>query len=179
MQSKARVHAVELSRWLSEALTMRRRILLVAFALSLCGCGEQPDAPAREYRRWTDQWIVRLGLPFFGIEPCRGLSKHLPYEECLKISRPQQWHGVWVTGEGERFCPGATTQCPGARPSTELWFNERTFRSRPQISGKMNEKYAVEFVGRRTDYPVGSAWARHYEIIVDQMISMKDIGPDD
>jgi hypothetical protein len=62
------------------------------------------------------------------------------------------------------------------QPRYELWWNRRMFTHRPQIGARMSRSYALDFVGRRTKYDVGG-WGQHYEIVVDRLISMKDLGP--
>jgi hypothetical protein len=153
---------------------MKRQVGFLALALALQACHRAYEAPPQSYRSWKDQWIVRLGLPGLGIGPCKNTAE---YDECYKMQPVQRWRGVWLTQfEDERFCPGRTQTCAAdGQPWNELWFNTRTFTSRPQIRAKGNRKYAFEFVGRRTKYPV--AGIHHYVIVVDRLISMKDLGP--
>jgi hypothetical protein len=165
---------------------MKRQIALLMMALSLPACQRTPMPPAESYRSVTDQWIVRLGLPTIGIWPCRdrhkktgGTKVHVPLEEgCYKMEPSQQWRGVWATEfEAHRFCPGAAESCPwDNRNLYELWWNTRVFTDRPQIGAQLGRRYELAFVGRRTKYRVGT-WSPHYEIVVDRLVSMRDLGP--
>jgi hypothetical protein len=94
------------------------------------------------------------------------------------MAPPQRWRGAWVTQfESEHFCPGDAFECSSEKHEEyDLWFDKKVFTDRPQIRAKVNRKYALDFIGRRTEYPI-AGWGRRYEIIVDHMISMKDVGP--
>jgi hypothetical protein len=161
-----------------------RRVLIVALALS--ACERLPTGPPDSYQDWKDQMIVRLGLPNVGIWPCRdheeissGEKVHvsMPVDECYKMERSRRWRGTWVLGPGEhdeQFCPGGTAVCAlKSRPGYTLDWHRH-----PIGDVGWSKRYEVDFVGRRTSYPVDMFPAGEpYVIVVDRLNSMRDLGP--
>jgi hypothetical protein len=155
---------------------MQWRVGLATVALFMEGCNPTSNAPAKSYRSLTDQWIVRLGLPRVGIWPCK--DDKLDFDECYKMEPSREWRGLWVTQfEDYHFCPNAEQTCASAKqPRYRLWWNRKVFTHRPPVGAKTNRSYELEFIGRSTKYSV-DGWDSHNEIVVDRLISMKDLGP--
>ena len=155
---------------------MRWRALVIgSFGIAVAACQRMPTAPPQSYKHLSDQWIVRLGLPAVGVWPCDGAR--LDYDECYKMQPAQRWSGTWVTEfESFHFCPGASVPCAWRdQPRYELAWNRRVFTQRPQIKADVGKVYAVDFVGRRTAYRT-DGWAPAYVIVVDRLISKRDLG---
>lgn len=129
--------------------------------------------------------IVRLGLPNVGIWPCpdqeevnSGEKVHvsMPVDECYKMRPSQRWRGIWSLGPGEhdeQFCPADTPVCSSKDRQGYILDWRRTHIGDTEWS----KRYEVDFIGRRTKYrqemfPAGEP----YVIVVDRLISMKDIG---
>jgi hypothetical protein len=143
--------------------------------LALCGCQLSGGDPAEAYRRWSDRMIVALGLTSVGMHTCKAEDE---IDDCVKMLPKHRWQGLWVTEfEGDRFCPGTMKACSWEKqPRYELWFNRKVFTGRPQIKAEMYRVYALDFEGRRTQYKT-DRWSPHYEIVVDHLIAMRDLGP--
>lgn len=156
---------------------------ILTLGLGLAACHRVQIPPAQSYKSSTDQWIVRLGLPYIGIWPCRKEDKELrftPTDECLRMQPARRWRGVWVLGpyaEGEQFCPNSPVPCRWEkRPRFELEWNPRMFKGAPQVRADWGRTYLIEFVGRRTAYQDYN-WQGDYTIMVDRLVSVKDVGP--
>jgi len=152
---------------------MNRRVSMGAIALALCACqGRGP--PANAYKRWTDQWIVRLGLVNVGIYPCP-VSDLDP--ECLKMDPPRRWKGLWYNEfEGSRFCPEPAQQCGPDTPGDKIYL-DWSFSFPPKWKGlPLNRVYAVDFIGRRTSVR-GNYAGSSYFIMGNRLISLKEIEP--
>lgn len=175
------MHVVETGRYLGHAC-MIRTISVAAVLLACSACGKQPQrTPTQAYIYWGDR--LRASAPTVVesiFPPCTKKYDRYraptPMDECYKLQAPQRWQGIWVTEfEEYRFCPAPAQTCSGyEQPRYSLWLNTKVFGHRPQIAGTANHSYSIEFIGRRTEYRVG--WAPHYEIVVDKLISMKDLG---
>lgn len=153
--------------------------------LSVSAC-DRPSNEARDYQHLTDRWIVRLGLPIVGIQPCRGRTRMEngskfelppPVDECYEMQPSRHWTGIWTLGPGEhdeQFCPTGAGACSlKSRPSYTL-----DWRRHPIGNVGWSKRYEVDFVGRRTSYPLKMLIGDEtYVIVVDRLNSMKDLGP--
>jgi hypothetical protein len=171
---------------LNEAAGMQRQIALLMMALSLPACQRVSTEQADSYQHWTDQTIVRLGLPNVGIWPCAdheetalGEKVHVspPIYECYKMQPSQHWRGIWVLGPGEhdeQFCPGRTDACAlESRTSYMLTWNRSIHARGPRERGT----YTIDFSGRRTTYPLEfKFFERGYVIVIDHLNSWKKVG---
>jgi hypothetical protein len=172
---------------LADALDMLQvmiRTIAVAAALLTCtACGKQPQrTPATAYVHWGDR--LRASAPAVVesiFPPCtKKNGRYLdptPIDECYKLQAPQRWRGIWVTEfEGYRFCPAPAQTCSGyEQPRYSLWLNPKVFGHPPQIGVTLDHSYSIGFIGRRTQYRVGG-WAPYYVIVVDRLISIRDLG---
>jgi hypothetical protein len=152
---------------------MRTGILL----LLLIGCDQRQakmsDAEMHKLRAeapyLTEACLERISL--------NGIESLAPNEDCSQRLPPRRWHGLWRNDfEGSLFCPAPAQECTnGGRPLSErIWLE---LEPRPAIV-RDGALYAVEFIGRRTAR--GSPYAGSgypQDIIVDRMISMKELQP--
>jgi len=93
-----------------------------------------------------------------------------PLDECVKFDPSRKWQGVWRNEfEGSRFCPAPARKCSFSSPGDRIWLDVR--KSPDQTL------YAVDFIGRRTAVKgaYGHMGVFDYELIVDRMISIKQI----
>ena len=144
---------------------------MVTVTLLVSACHRYPEPPAESYQRWTDQMIVRLGLRHLHIYPCASSSR---VDECYKMQPPRRWRGVWMTYfEANRFCPGARYCSREKTPRFDLVWTRQALRDRAPLHLKTGSIYAVDFIGRRAEYPV-STLKRAYPIVVDRLISVEE-----
>ncbi len=117
--------------------------------------------------------IIRLGLQNVHVLPCEGAKQ---IDECFKMRPLRRWSGAWITSfEAYRFCPGKSFCSWDKEPRYDLSWSCEVLKDRSQIRVKTETVYAVEFIGRRTEYPIAS-FGREYPIVVDRLISMKEVG---
>ena len=101
----------------------------------------------------------------------------LPTDQCFKMTQPQRWQGVWRNEfEGSRFCPAPARGCTDEMPGDRVWLTFKEDSPYYAIEGR-GGAYAIDFVGRRTLYRgmQGHMGGSDYEIIVDRVISMKEV----
>jgi len=99
----------------------------------------------------------------------------LPTDQCYKMTEPERMRGFWNDEfEASQFCT-APEKC--FYPNSETWLEFADPKmQRREPTGTL---YAVEFIGRR---PLYSGSFGHFgmftnDVIVDRMISMKEIQP--
>ena len=97
----------------------------------------------------------------------------IPLDQCVKMDAPKRWKGLWRdASESSQFCAAPAASCPLTIPATQLAVDRVTKKSTGAV-------YAVDFIGRRTSYQGSYGWLGQYDrvIIVDRMISMKELRP--
>lgn len=160
---------------------MRKRAAMVLSTMLLAGCRDY-GSPAGAYRNWGDRLAVATGLRAMGLVwPCKH-KKHdqdigdfyegTPLDECYKMDQPRRWRGVWRNEfEGSRFCPAPAKKCSMSSPGEMIWLD---------VSKSPDQTlYEVDFIGRRTAVKgrYGHMGGFDHELIVDRMISMRQIEP--
>jgi hypothetical protein len=159
--------------------------LLLACALPLFGkaafAGLSDRLPAAAYLNPVDQKIAKTGKCVAGRPfPCsvekteRGVKviESLPTDRCVRMLPAQHWKGIWINAfEGSQFCPAPAKTCPAASREDVIWLTPE------RLHGLRDGMYAVEFVGRRTEYKgqYGHLGMSDHEIIVDEPISVRTL----
>jgi len=135
----------------------------------------------------------RLGKGYSGPMPCEyekielgnRVLASLPTDQCYKMTPPQRMTGLWSDAfEASEFCPAPAQQCPDesakrvADPYPRLYGNFEP----PSLPGAKDTPpgglYAVDFIGRRTEYaPSGGTSEADKIVVADRMISIKEIKP--
>jgi hypothetical protein len=184
---------------------MLRRIVLLSCVL-VAACHRQPQHPQEDritdpkklavlreaytpeaYLRPEDQAkAAKLRSGFSAPIPCAydavelgtPVIKSLPTDQCFKMTKPQEWKGLWRNDfEGSRFCPEPARECTDQTKGDPIWL---TFPKPPEneMQGR-GGLYVVDIIGRRTLYPgmQGHMGMSKYEMIVDRVISMKEVEP--
>jgi len=105
-----------------------------------------------------------------------------PTAECFQMTASQRWSGLWRNDfEGSLFCPAPAKTCGyvarGRRSEPSIWLDFGRPPSAEFSPKQHGGLYAVEFIGRRTAIPGhhGHMGVFDAEMIVDQLISMKEI----
>lgn len=113
-----------------------------------------------------------------GIEAATG-----KIEDCYKFDPPRRWKGLFFTGfEVSRFCPEPARECSDDTPGEHIWLAQGPSIQIPRRNGESGpepELFRVDFIGRKTTYPGGHGHtgASEEEIIVDRLISLKQVEP--
>ena len=146
------------------------------------------------YRHWGDTLAVAVGLRDLGIVwPCYVKEGGtgavvaygmIPLDQCYKFDRPQRMRGLWRNEfEGSQFCTEPAKECSwpeiDKRSQPVVWLDlakPLPAELRPARGGGL---YAVDFIGRRTSYrgAYGHFGMSDYAVLVDRMISMKELEP--
>ena len=153
------------------------------------GCvqaGPDDKLPSNAYLDPIDQKISQSGIeqpgrPF----PCareksdseRTYIETLPIDKCVKMLPAQRYHGLWRNDfEASQFCPAPAGECTFQRAKERVWL---TFARDPLgfHRDRFGGLYEIEFFGRRTKYKgaYGHLGASDYEVIVDRIVSMREI----
>ncbi len=162
-----------------------RGVLLAAIVSLVAACHHRKPAFSDEMMRQ-----IRADTPGM-TETCleklrwggiRALDNY-PFSQCFKFGKPRRWTGLWINAfEGSQFCtiPYRKT-CP---PPGEGSYNDMiwlTFSAQPSIQDRLRSGgvYQVDFIGRRSDGAgnFGQFGMYRNEVIVDRMISMKEVRP--
>jgi len=170
-----------------------RKWIAVA-VLGLAGCEKAPEAardmisPPAAYANFSDRVAAQMllwGLP--SQLPClrnryTEAETLMSDDECFRHLAPERFHGLWRDDpRGARFCPSPARTCTrmsaGARIHLEL--KEAWALNLPVLGG--GALYAVDFIGRRSAhsgrYTPYLADGYPEEIVLDRMISMKELEP--
>jgi len=99
-------------------------------------------------------------------------------DECTQRGPPKRWRGLFRNAfEGQVFCPAPARECPIAAPNEQVWLD---LGSRPAALRDVppGGLYEIDFVGRSTTRGTPmSAYGYDQDIILDRMISLKEIEP--
>ena len=102
-------------------------------------------------------------------------------EICYRMTPPERWRGLWRNEfEGSRFCPAPARECShdttGERILLEYSFGVTDTRPR-KSKVPFGGLYDVDFVGRRTAVKGHYSSLYDHDLIVDRMISVKEVEP--
>ena len=118
----------------------------------------------------------RLGVPW--AYPCQDPGR------CLKYDGPRRMKGLWRNDfEGSQFCPAPAKTCgyvmSDKRTNPVIWLDFSVSLPADHKGNGLGGLYAIDFIGRRSAYPgyYGHMGVFDEEVIVDRMISMKEIEP--
>jgi hypothetical protein len=150
--------------------------------------GPDEDRPPEAYVDPVDQQIARTGKGISGRPfPCERekLADGIRYIEgvaldaCVRMSPSQTFRGLWRNEfEGSRFCPAPAQECTFHTNGDKIWL---TFPKdlRPYNIEASGGLYELEFVGRQTMHRgfSGHLGVSDHEIIVDRLISMRELQP--
>jgi len=95
-------------------------------------------------------------------------------DKCSKMEPQRRWSGLYVTGfEWSRFCPAPAHDCSDKSPGQYIALDHSSAVDLPAYAGEESPPlYTIEFVGRKTVFPIDAPNMPIYEIVVDRMISM-------
>lgn len=104
----------------------------------------------------------------------------LPTDQCYKMRAPQRMRGVWIDEfEGSQFFPNRSVAPPRLAAHPWIWLSVERGKLPRRYRALAPEGRAmlIEFIGRRTLYrvPSGHMGLYDYEIIVDRVISARDV----
>jgi len=162
---------------------MRGALPLVLTVVGVAGCNDQ--TPASAYRSWTDRVVVAAGLSD-AFWPCyvkqRGGHSDsyasIPTDQCFKMDPPKRWQGLYFSEfEGSRFCPAPATECSLETPGEKISLSFARGSTLPQsnlIQPGISVD-AIDFIGRRTAVKGRYEGQFDYELIVDRVISIKQL----
>ena len=154
------------------------KLIAVACACVLvAGCDQrQPKV--------TDAQVQKLKAAMPGItDACLdkvrwGGIEAMPSEidKCFKMEPQRRWSGLYVTGfEWSRFCPAPARECSDESPGQYIMLDDSAAPALPAYAGEESPPlYTIEFVGRKTVFPIDAPNMPIYEIVVDRMISMTE-----
>jgi hypothetical protein len=99
----------------------------------------------------------------------------LPLDQCFKMTKPQQWQGLWRNDfEGSQFCAAPANRCPENEPTRSVWLHLAT-----PVPGAEDTPpgglYAIDFIGRKTAYSGVYDGGASEEIMLDHLISIKEV----
>jgi hypothetical protein len=167
------------------------RLIVIAALLLATSCKQEPAKPKGVMERLeagnldaTDLKIVTDEFPGMTkacVEKIRiGGTKALPKrtEDCFEMMPQQRWTGLWRNNyEGSDFCPAPARECPDGKPGDFAWLTLPDPMAKA-LQGR-GGLYALDFIGRRTLHPgrFGSYGSYAHEMIVDRIISMKEVEP--
>lgn len=97
------------------------------------------------------------------------------------MTPPQRWRGLWWDNfEGSVFCSSPAEEC-GDNPGNNTWlsYSEKLRHAGAKPAEGAGGLYQVEFIGRKTltRGHYGHMGYFDYEIIVDRMISARQLEP--
>lgn len=146
-----------------------RQLLVVAFALSLTGCGRQDTQP-QIYQHFTDQLKARY--PVLGW-PCA----HREVRDCYRFDPPAPMRGLWSTHFEESRFISATEPVPedeNAFATNKTWLEVLSSNLPKRVD---SGDYEIEFVGRRTTVAgrYGQMGESKYLVVVDKLISIRPV----
>ncbi len=103
-------------------------------------------------------------------------------DRCFPMTEPRKFHGVWRTQfEGSIFCPNATDLCQPTIEGPIAWLSTSAGVELPiePATGREPRYFELVFVGRSTKEKgnYGHMGASDYEILVDDLISAREIQP--
>jgi hypothetical protein len=140
-------------------------------------------------RKMTDAQLKLARSQFPGItDACLdkmrwGGVEAMPNEvdKCFKMLPQQRWRGLWRNDfEASKFCPAPARECTTRVPGPSIWLDFRSGLNRPAglgLKGPSGGLYAIDFIGRRTAYPGIYAGGADQEMIIDRLISIKEVEP--
>jgi hypothetical protein len=98
-------------------------------------------------------------------------------DKCFKMERQRRWSGLYVTGfEWSRFCPAPAQECSDSSPGEYIKLVDSSATALPGYVGEESPPlYTIEFVGRKTVFPIDGPSVPIYEMLVDRLISIKRI----
>lgn len=151
---------------------------ILAAALALAGCERPktwaPTEPPDVFLHWPDRMKERFPelQTIFGPSCIWKRAGSVPVDQCFKMEAPQRWRGLWrYEGEGSWFCPKPVEKCT-RRVSGPWW---ALVGDRPKAEAL--HIYEIEFLGRRTTYPLSYLMVDHnHLILVDRLIAIRDLG---
>ena len=139
----------------------------------------------RQQPKLSDEQVQKLRMTYPGmtdacVDKARwGGIEALPddWEQCFRWGPQQRWSGLYVTGfEWSRFCPAPARECSARSPGEFIDLDESPAVKLPGYEGEESPPvYDVEFVGRKTVFPMPGPDGPKNEIIVDRLISMKKL----
>ena len=150
-----------------------RQIALLLFLVPV-GCGS-PSQPSED--------VIVLNLLAIGtqtgMERC---AEGQALRDCVPLSAPHRTSGIWVRGfEMNLFQPDRRTDgATDFEPDDEMFAQLVSMQKGRELIQQGPEwgSYRVEFIGRRSTV-VGQfgRWNRDTLIVVDRMISMREVEP--
>ena len=98
-------------------------------------------------------------------------------DKCFKMEPQRRWNGLYVTGfEWSRFCPAPAPECSDTSTGRYITLDDSAAPALPAYAGEESPpRYEVEFVGRKTVFPIDGPSVPIYEMVVDRLISIKRI----
>jgi hypothetical protein len=151
---------------------------LVLASMALVSCDQRQP-------KLTDAQVQKLKAAMPGIsdeclEKIRwGGIEAMPSEldRCFKMEPSKRWSGLYVTGfEWSRFCPAPAQDCSDKSPGQYITLDHSSPVDLPAYAGEESPPlYKIEFVGRKTVFPIDGPSLPIYEIVVDRMIAMKKL----
>ena len=153
------------------------KLSAVPVLLLVSGCGTIPthaeavDLGDSSSLQLSGPCIPKIGM---GIDP--------KFEAmCRDMTEPRVWRGLWAYGfEWSQFCEEPAKSC-GDRPKRDPDITWLTFGENWPLGLDTKREagalFQVEFVGRRTVHKgmKGHMGVFQYEMVVDRLISMKEI----
>lgn len=103
----------------------------------------------------------------------------LPTDQCYRMLGRQRYQGLWRNDfEGSMFCAAPAQECSYETPGETIWLSIAEHLPQSHQLGR-GGLYSVSFEGRRTAYRgmYGHLGMSGHEIIVDRMISMRELEP--
>jgi hypothetical protein len=163
-------------------------IALSLVALTPLSAQDVPPLPPPEaYLHASDQARARrkdpndLPCTKYGVDGHNTVSS-VPTDQCYKMLPATRMRGIWIDAfEGSQFYPDRSTLPSNrdrARPM--FWLELERGQLPRQFRLRANRRVMlVEFIGRRTKYraPSGHFGMFDYEIIVDRVISARELPP--
>lgn len=176
---------------------MMRAILVTSVAALLAACGEQGPPPALNDMQMQELRTASPGMKEACLEEFRKKgfeSADIPREvdACFEMQPPRRWKGLWRNEfEGSQFCPAPAQDCGrrfmsppskrGERMEPLVWLS---FKAPEPVEADFRRTmpgglYSVDFIGRRTAVKgyYGHMGTSEHEVVVDRLISIKEIEP--
>lgn len=147
---------------------------LIASTLPACDMKE-PSMSDEEVRELRD-FFPAMSSECIEIARYGGLSavSGLPTDQCFEMSRPRQFHGLWLNDfEGSRFCSEPAANCGYETPREKVWLSYSPVLRQREIHPKegCGGLYHIVFEGRITTESgrYGHAGTAAREVIVDRI----------
>jgi hypothetical protein len=171
---------------------MRLKLIALLLEVSMiAACSRAPsttdELATSGYLHWNDRFraiAFNFGIP--GVPfPCQqtvveGGVKMIgskSTDQCERMTPPRRWRGLWrYAFEAPQFCEAPAKKCPTSPPGTYV---EISFAKMPPGLAETppGGLYAIDFVGRRTIVPQPYFGRPRQDVIVDRLISIKELQP--